>query len=313
MTDVTFSSMGSDARLLFTRADPAAARAFLVAFERCLTRFDTASELCALNRSPRDAVPASRLLRRAVRAGVWAAERSGGLVDPTLLAPLRAAGYDRDRRRAELPLHEALREAPARAAARPDPSARWRAIAVDDDAGVIRRPPGVEFDTGGTGKGLAADLVATLVGDDDRFAIDCGGDLRVGGPGALAQPFDLHVRHPLTGEVAHALQITAGGVATSGLDVRLWRDASARPAHHLLDPSTGRPAWTGLVGATALAPTALEAEVLAKTALLAGPRRGPRVLARYGGLLVREDGEVELVGSLKPRVVVRFSREAPAA
>ena len=313
MTDVTFSSMGSDARLVLTRADSERTRAFLVAFERCLTRFDAASELCALNRSPRVAVPASPLLRRAVRAGVWAAERSGGLVDPTLLAPLRAAGYDRDRRRAELPLEAALLEAPARAAARPDPSARWRDITVDDAAGVIRRAPGVEFDTGGTGKGLAADLVAALVRGDERFAIDCGGDLRVGGAGALVEPFDVHVRHPLTGEVAHTLQITAGGVATSGLDVRLWRDASGRPAHHLLDPGTGRPAWTGLVGATALAPTALEAEVLAKTALLAGPRRGPRVLARYGGLVVRDDGEVELAGRLRPRVVVRFSREAFAA
>jgi hypothetical protein len=34
----------------------------------------------------------------------------------------------------------------------------------------------MEFDTGGTGKGLAADLVATLVGHDERFAIDCGAD-----------------------------------------------------------------------------------------------------------------------------------------
>ena len=216
--------------------------------------------------------------------------------------PRRAAGFARR-----------CWKAPSRAAARPDPSARWRDIAVDDAAGVIRRPPGVEFDAGGTGKGLAADLVATLVGGDERFAIDCGGDLRVGGAGALAEPFDVLVRHPLTGEVAHALQITAGGVATSGLDVRLWRDASGRPAHHLLDPGTGRPAWTGLVGATALAPTALEAEVLAKTALLAGPRRGPGVLARHGGLVVRDDGEVEPVGCLKSRVVVRFSRAAPAA
>jgi hypothetical protein len=46
--------------------------------------------------------------------------------------------------------------------------------------------------------------------------------------------------------------------------------------------------------------------------LLAGPVRGPRILVRYGGLVVREDGEVELVGRLKPRVVVRFSREALA-
>ena len=162
----------------------------------------------------------------------------------------------------------------------------------------------MELDSGGTGKGLAADLTARLLDGADRFAVDCGGDLRVGGPGAAAQPFAVQVRHPLTGEVAHELQLRDGAIATSGLNVRLWRDAAGRPAHHLLDPGTGRPAWTGLVGATALAPTALEAEVLAKTALLSGPARAARVLARHGGLVVRDDGEVELAGSLRRRLIV---------
>ena len=57
--------------------------------------------------------------------------------------------------------------------------------------------------------------------------------------------------------------------------------------------------------ATALAPTALEAEVLAKAALLSGPAGAHRWLRDHGGLTVREDGEVELHGPLRPRPVVR--------
>jgi thiamine biosynthesis lipoprotein len=102
--------------------------------------------------------------------------------------------------------------------------------------------------------------------------------------------------------------MTAGAIATSGLDVRLWRDEAGRVAHHLLDPSTGQPAWTGVIGATALAPTALEAETLAKTALLSGPARALRVLSRHGGLVVREDGDVVPVGCLRPRLVVQVPR-----
>ncbi|MGH2841846.1 MAG: FAD:protein FMN transferase, partial [Solirubrobacteraceae bacterium] len=64
--------------------------------------------------------------------------------------------------------------------------------------------------------------------------------------------------------------------------------------HHLIDPATGRPAWTGVVQATALAPTALEAEILAKAALLAGPQRGPGLLS-LGGVLVLAGGAVEVV------------------
>ena len=311
--DLSFPSMGSEARLIVDGAEVAPLRAFLLAYEQRLTRFDPSSELCALNRSRAHAVPASPLLRRAVRAGLWAAERSGGLVDPTLLPELEAAGYDRSRRAPELSLGEALRDAPPRAAAAPDARGRWRAVTVDDDAGVVRRPPGVRIDTGGTGKGLAADLLAARLGGTERFAVDCGGDVRVGGVRAGERPFDVVVRHPLTGEPLDRLRLGSGGIATSGLDVRLWRDARGRPAHHLLDPSTGRPAWTGLIGATALAPTALEAETLAKTALLSGRARARELLSRHGGLVVREDGEVETFGRLRPRVVVRLANRAPGA
>jgi FAD:protein FMN transferase len=311
--DITFPSMGSEARLVLEGADPQPILAFLLGYERTLTRFDTSSELCRLNASLRSVVPASPLLRRAIRAALWAAERSGGLVDPTLLDALCEAGYDRSRSGPELALPGALSEAPPRAPARPDPSARWRQIRVDDPARAIRRPPGTMLDTGGTGKGLAADLVAERLRPAARFAIDCGGDLRVGGDEARERPFDVAVRHPLTGETAHRLTLRGGAVATSGLDVRLWRGADGRPAHHLLDPSTRRPAWSGLIGATALAPTALEAEMLAKAALLSGPARGPRLLARHGGLLVRDDGEVELAGCLRPRPLIRLARRRPVA
>jgi thiamine biosynthesis lipoprotein len=84
-------------------------------------------------------------------------------------------------------------------------------------------------------------------------------------------------------------------VATSGLNVRLWRRADGTYAHHLIDPSTGEPAWTGLIGATAVAGSALEAETLSKLALLSGPDGARRVLAGRGGVLFHDDGAVEVV------------------
>ena len=92
--DVIFDAMGSHVRLLIGEpgpgmaAAPAAAetaRQFVVEFDKTLSRFKPESELCALNEDPRERVPSSPLLRRAVRAGIEAAELSGGLVDPTLV------------------------------------------------------------------------------------------------------------------------------------------------------------------------------------------------------------------------------------
>ena len=96
--------------------------------------------------------------------------------------------------------------------------------------------PGVAFDTGGTGKGLAADLLARRLGDYGRFVVDCGGDIRVGGFAIEERPFEIEVENPLTGERAHVVTLTSGGIATSGLNVRLWQNADGRFAHHLLDP-----------------------------------------------------------------------------
>jgi thiamine biosynthesis lipoprotein len=84
----------------------------------------------------------------------------------------------------------------------------------------------------------------------------------------------------------------------------VWWDADGRPAHHLLDPSTGAPAWTGVLSATALAPTALEAEARAKAALLAGPAGARALLRRHGGVVVAEDGAVDVIGAAARRHTV---------
>jgi thiamine biosynthesis lipoprotein len=244
-----------------------------------LTRFDPTSELSALNADPRPDVPASPLLRRAVQAALLGARRTGGLADPTLLDAVERAGYRETRAGVEpASLEDALRAAPARRAARP--GRRWQEIEVRDE--TIRRPPGLKLDLGGSAKGLAADWAASKL--SGTFAVDCGGDVRVGGT------HDVGLR-----DTAHTLRVTGAAVATSGIDRRVWRRPDGSYAHHLLDPGTGEPAWTGLISATAVAPTALEAEALAKAALLSGPRGARRVLAARGGILRHEDGGSEVV------------------
>jgi len=320
--DVIFDAMGSHVRLLIGEPGPGMApapaaaeqaRQFVVEFDAALSRFKPGSELCALNEDPRERAPASELLRGAVKAGLAAAERSGGLVDPTLIGAIESAGYVASRAGVPgAPLGAALAEAPPRRPARPNPEASWRRFEVDDAAGTISRPPGVRFDTGGAGKGLAADLIANRLRGYSRFIVDCGGDIRIGGPDALVQPYEVFVEHPLTGERAYVLRLGSGAVATSGLNVRVWRGADGRYAHHLLDPSTGEPAWTGLIGATALGDTAVEAETLAKAALLSGPDGGRAILTERGGLLVHDGGRVETVGPLSARPRIR-PPEPPAA
>ena len=296
MLDDSFPTMGTVARVVRDADGGLDVPALFAEIERGLSRFDPGSDLSRLNADPRACAPAGPLLRAAVAGALRAASLTGGLVDPTLLGALRRAGYGESRAHIEpSSLARGLASAPPRRPARPHPAAAWRAVEVDDGAGVIRRPPGLELDLGGSVKGWAADFVAARLARHGRCAVDCGGDVRVAaGRGA---PWEVRVRHPLTGAIAHTLHVSAGGVATSGIDARLWERPEGDFAHHLIDPATGSPAWTGLAAATALAPTAMEAEALAKAALLSGPVAGRRLLqSRHGGVLVHDDGAVELVG-----------------
>ncbi len=147
------------------------------------------------------------------------------------------------------------------------------------------------IDTGGIGKGLCADAVALRLGGYTRFVVDCGGDIAVGGVGAQLEPYAIAVEHPLTGRSIGSINVSRGGIATSGLNVRIWQRDDGSFAHHLLDPSTGSPVWSGLIGATALGSSALEAETLSKMALLLGPGGARRVLADHGGVIVHDSGE----------------------
>ena len=98
----TIELFGSEVRILIgapvsaNRAPALAAmelEALLRKLHRVLTRFDPSSELSRLNADPLERHQASPLLALALRAGLWAAEETSGLVDPTLAGELEEAGY----------------------------------------------------------------------------------------------------------------------------------------------------------------------------------------------------------------------------
>jgi thiamine biosynthesis lipoprotein len=283
-------------------------RTRLLGWHERFSRFLPDSELSRLNADPREAVPASTMMRRLARAVRAAGGVSGGLVDATLVGEIERAGYG-STARPPLDLASALALAPQRQRAASAPGARWREIAVDDAAGTVIRPPGVMLDSGGLAKGLFADALAEELGGHASFAVNCAGDLALGGSAGAARRVD--VESPFDGRILHSFPMVSGGVATSGIGRRSWLAVDGTPAHHLLDPATGRPAFTGIVQATALAPSALQAEIRAKAALLGGPRSAARWLV-HGGVLVLDDGSHHVIAPPPTVLIGGLSRSDPA-
>jgi len=290
----TFACFGSQCTVIVAdaRTDESAA-AVLFARRRLrqwhdqFSRFQAGSELSRLNDDPGETVRVSPMMRRVVEAAIRAAHATGGLVDPTLLDQIEGAGYDRHFDPPGLPLLEALATAPARRPGGPSPQRSWLNVRTDRRTSTVTRPPGVRIDPGGIAKGVFADELSSMLAGHQAFVVECAGDLRLGGRFAPAR--EVHVASPFEDAILHTFTLRTGGVATSGIGKRSWLGPDGSVAHHLLDPATGRPAYTGIVQVTALAPTALEAEALSKAALLSGPERAERLLV-HGGAIVLDDG-----------------------
>ncbi len=287
LTSNTFRSLGGQLSIQAEGEDSEVAIAEAEAIVRDLhdrlTRFEKDSELCRLNDDPRTSVPASRLMIRFAELVRRAGEQTGGLVDATLLDQVERAGYvesiDPD---AGLPAPKmSSRPAPAEPAA-----GNWSDVSVDQAMSCVVRPKGLRLDSGGLGKGLAADLVAERLEGFDTWGVVCAGDLRFGGRTGAPRRIDISSPDG-TGRVIAEFTAPAGAVATSGVTRRSWESDSGR-SHHLIDPRTGEPARTGLLQVTAVAPTAAEAEIRAKAALLSGPWHAAEWLPD-GGAIVGDD------------------------
>lgn len=263
----------------------------LLAWHDQFSRFQPASELSLLNGDPRQTVPVSAMMARFVEAAVHSAAITGGLVDPTLVDEIERAGYANDFAALAAPSAGDVRQLPHVPAA-PNPASRWREVTVDRRHSAVTRPVGVRLDSGGIAKGLFGDVLAGVLSWHESFAVAAAGDVRFGGAAGVKR--EVLITSPFRAEILHRFELADGACATSGITKRSWIDGRGRLAHHLLDPATGEPVFTGIVQATALAPSGVEAEALAKAALLSGPDAAAGWL-RHGGVLVYEDHTYEVI------------------
>ena len=271
----------------------------IVEYDRSWTRFTSDSELTTLNNSAshqQTTTVLSDSMAALVAGMVWAFEYSGGWVDASLLHAVVAAGYDRDF--AEIAAAQ-LENQPARNNGVPGPRDRsaqgmeWVSI----HGNRLTRTQYVTLDSGGIGKGLAADLVAeSIVAAGAKGAlVDLGGDIRAIGVDQHGRPWSVQAadeRNPSAPEIAE-WDVSDAGIATSSVARRRWNGG-----HHLIDPRTGLPSESDLLAVTVLHRNALTAEVAAKSALLMG-RRGAvdwlrdraatAVLTGVDGLITRID------------------------
>jgi thiamine biosynthesis lipoprotein len=256
-------------------------------WEGVLSRFRPDSELQRLNRQAGRDVPVSDLLWTVAYRARDAAQATEGWFDFTLGHRLQAMGYNESWSRLE-------KESPDSVLLPPLINRGWERVQMDPVHRTIRVPVGVQLDFGGIAKGMAVDKAVEVLSQEGitPVLVNAGGDLAVAEvPHSGAWPVAVGE------EMNPVVALHYGALATSGTSRRRWRRAGVT-YHHLLDPRTGYPSRTRVVRATVWAPTATQADVLAKVALLQGWRAGAAFLETRGsiGELEHEDGRIQVIG-----------------
>ena len=202
-----------------------------------LTRFDAGSELSRLNASGGQWIQVSNELEQLLRVSLRAFEASGGLVNVAVLPSMLAIGYTR-------PLEYG--------ATRPAVESAQPLRNLDEVLGVRRGQAraDVPIDLGGIAKGWMADRLCERLGG--HVLVNLGGDLYARGEWPVAIAGKTYL-------------LRNAGAATSSTRKRRWGEL-----HHVIDPRTGLPAASGVDEVSVVAGTAVDAEILAKTMLIAG-------------------------------------------
>ena len=275
-----WQALGSDVSMqVYATQDDAAdifhqAVAWLEEFETQVSRFRPDSQVSRWNRG--EIQQMDGLAQEALAASRWAADLTGGLLDPMIGTQMQQAGYGDSRSGIEAEISWELAWQQPTHIAQPREEKTWQLESL---------PRGYQYDPGGAGKGLAADLLMEkFAGRARALLIDLGGDLRIHSQEDLPA-FPVGLVDPRSGGEWHTLQMHSGAVATSSFCRRLWLDKDGKPRHHLLSPRDGQPVWNEWAGVVALAPTALEAETRAKWALLSASTE-PLI---HGGFLYPAD------------------------
>ncbi len=257
------------------------------AWEQSLSRFRETSELSQLNRSAGTPFQVGETLWDVLQEALIFERLSFGLVTPVVHDALIKAGYDRT--------FDALTPlSPSSLLEGMEPMGDLSEIHLDETTRTVHLPHDLHLDFGGIAKGWAADQATRKLSAFGPALVNAGGDISISGPQAHGEAWPIGITDPFDPDSnLDVLMLERGGVATSGRDYRRWQRNDSWQ-HHIIDPRTGLPSQTDVLTATVIAPSAIEAEVAAKVALISGSRAGLdwlEVNPMLAGVLVLEDGQ----------------------
>ncbi|MFA6521273.1 MAG: FAD:protein FMN transferase, partial [Candidatus Gracilibacteria bacterium] len=242
-------------------------------FEEKFSRFKNASELNKLNKSNGGKIKVSAEMIDLLIKAKGAYIATNGLFDPTILVSLNSVGYNKSfntlkdsQQKSAFSIKKKFKE-----------RIKFDALKINKKQKTVNSPAGLNIDFGGIAKGYWVDKTQKILDNFfDNFWISAGGDVYIKGKNEDASPWGIGVQNPtdLNSDILKLNLPPRGfGIATSGITKR--RGIKNKISwHHIIDTRTGMPVKNSILSATVIANSTTNADVMAKTILILGVKKG---------------------------------------
>ena len=259
------------------------AQDLILDLEGLLSTTDQDSELYALNQG--EAVTLSSSTREVLEEALALCQDTGGALDITIYPVVRAWGFTTGQYQVPDDALSALLE-------------RVDYAQVQLTGDTLTLPEGVQLDLGAVAKGYTGDRLMELFRQAGAASayVNLGGNVQVLGSSPDGDPWRIGIRDPEGEDYAAVVEVTDQAVVTSGAYERYFEQDGVRYGH-IIDPSTGYPADSGLASVTIVSPSGTLADALSTALFVMGPDRAAeywRGRDDFDFILIGKDGSITI-------------------
>ena len=279
-TYMTFTAYGEDAQAALQEAEEC-----IQQVEGLWSVTDEDSEIYQANHSGGQPVTVSEETAEIISFALEMAQRTGGALDPTIYPVLTAWGFTTDSK--QVPSQQQIAQLLEQVG--------YDRIQLNGTELTV--PDGMELDLGAVGKGYTADLVTEILRRHgvSSALISLGGNIQAIGSRPDGSDWRLGIRAPWESGNLGVLTVSDAAVVTSGGYENYFDDEQGNIYWHILDPSTGYPADSGLQSVTIVGREGKMCDALSTALFVMGAQSAEQYWRENGGfemLLVTDSGEI---------------------
>ena len=295
-TYMTFTAYGDDAESALEEA-----KQQIQELESLWSVTDTGSEIYAANHSGGKPVTIGEETAAVVSFALHMAQQTEGALDPSIYPILTAWGFTTDNK--QVPPADEIQALLQ--------NVDYSRIHLDGTSLTV--PDGMALDLGAVGKGYAADLVTEVLKEHgvESALISLGGNIQAIGSRPDGSDWHIGIQAPWEEGNLGILEISDAGVVTSGGYENYFEDEEGNKYWHILDPSTGYPANSGLEAAVIVVSEGKLCDALSTALFVMGPDKAETYWREHGNfdmLLVTDKNEIIITEGIADRFTLNDGR-----